>query len=78
MATFKSILSIVRMLTTGKEAGAMKEAFLAAAVCVLIFGAIAGITAPLATLLGIRINRRGRRKCDPPFSFVIDVLSRFG
>ena len=56
----------------------MKEAFLAAAVCVLIFGAIAGITALLATLFGSRINRRGRRKCDPPYSFVIDVLSRFG
>ena len=65
VAVFKSILSIVRMLTTGKEAGAMREAFLAAAVSVLIFGAIAGITARITTLLGNRINRRGRRKCDP-------------
>jgi archaellum component FlaG (FlaF/FlaG flagellin family) len=43
----------------------MREAFLAAAVSVLIFGAIAGITARITTLLGNRINRRGRRKCDP-------------
>ena len=40
------------MLTTGKEAGAMKEAFLAAAVCVMIFSAIAGITELLTTLSG--------------------------
>jgi len=50
------------MLTIGKEAGAMKEAFLVAAVCVVIFSAIVGNTELLATTFWSRLNRCDRRR----------------
>jgi hypothetical protein len=76
VATFKSILSIVRVLTTGKGAGAMKEAFLAAAVCVMIFSAIAGNTELLTTSSGAGLIA-AIDASDPPHSFVRDVPSSF-
>jgi len=50
------------MLTIAKEAGAMKEAFLVAAVCVMIFSAIARYTELLTTPFWSRLNRCDRRK----------------
>ncbi len=78
MATFKSILSIVRVLTTGKEAGAMKEAFLAAAVCVLIFGAIAGIQRFSQNSSEAGLIAAVDASVTPLAVFVKGVLSSFG
>jgi hypothetical protein len=54
----------------------MKEAFLAAAVCVMIFSAIAGNTELLTTPSGAGLIA-AIDASDPPHSFVRDVSSSF-